>query len=244
VDPECSENVIIEHALFLTGDDPVAIKGLRNRDGLDKVIDRGGIRRQFPQTRNIVIRNIEISAVPGAENKLGLGGIAVGSEISAGCDNVWLYNISVSYRMRGIYFKTNTKRGGAVTNVHISNIVLRHIRTEAIRFSMDYHPSWSSDLEEGHQRPAFANITLSNIWMGGVTTGLYLTKAKNSVLDIRMNDLHFARTNVIMSANDLVNISSSVDMQEYKKQPVQISPLQDFQYRPPLDIQWIQVTGI
>jgi polygalacturonase len=243
IDPECSENVLIEHVLFDTGDDALAIKGLRNKDGLGIVMDRGGVARKMPPTRNVVVRNCDVTAAAGAENRAGLGGIAIGSEISAGCDNIWISNISISYRMRGIYLKTNTIRGGFVTNLRISNIVVRHIRAEALRFSMDYHPSWDMTKEQGREKPIFANITLSNIWILSATTGVFVSRAEGTVLDVSMHNLNFGRVNHIAHHSRNLEFAHDVNLTEYLKDPVTTSPLGDFQYRPPLHIPWLKAKG-
>ncbi|MCI9284929.1 MAG: glycoside hydrolase family 28 protein, partial [Muribaculaceae bacterium] len=65
-DPESCRNVIIEDCFFDTGDDCIAIKSGRNRDGIEKAMP----------TENVIVRNCRM--------KNGHGGIVVGSEISGG----------------------------------------------------------------------------------------------------------------------------------------------------------------
>ena len=73
-DPECCDRVLIEDCFFNTGDDCIAIKSGRNRDGRE---------RNMP-SKNIIIRNCEM--------KNGHGGVVVGSEISGGCQNVYAHD--------------------------------------------------------------------------------------------------------------------------------------------------------
>ncbi len=73
-DPECCDRVLIEDCFFNTGDDCIAIKSGRNRDGRE---------RNMP-SKNIIIRRCEM--------KNGHGGVVIGSEISGGCQNVYAHD--------------------------------------------------------------------------------------------------------------------------------------------------------
>ena len=73
-DPESCNRVLIEHCFFNTGDDCIAIKSGRNRDGRTRGIP----------SQNIIIRHCEM--------KNGHGGVVIGSEISGGCKNVFAHD--------------------------------------------------------------------------------------------------------------------------------------------------------
>ncbi len=73
-DPDSCTDVLIENCVFSTGDDCIAIKSGRNRDG----------RRVGAPTENVIIRNCEM--------KDGHGGLTIGSEMSAGVRNVFVEN--------------------------------------------------------------------------------------------------------------------------------------------------------
>ena len=73
-DPESCDRVLIENCYFNTGDDCIAIKSGRNRDG----------RERGMPSQNIIIRNCEM--------KNGHGGVVIGSEISGGCKNVFAHD--------------------------------------------------------------------------------------------------------------------------------------------------------
>ena len=73
-DPECCNRVLIEDCFFNTGDDCIAIKSGRNRDGRE---------RNMP-SQNIIIRNCEM--------KNGHGGVVIGSEISGGAKNIYAHD--------------------------------------------------------------------------------------------------------------------------------------------------------
>src|ERR1035437_7037934 len=69
-DPECCKNVLIEQCVFSTGDDCIAIKSGRNRDG----------RRVNRPSENIIVRDCSM--------KDGHGGVSLGSECSGGIRNI------------------------------------------------------------------------------------------------------------------------------------------------------------
>ena len=120
IDPDCCRNVLIEDCFMDTGDDCIAIKAGRDEDGL----------RYGRPTENVVIRRLT--------TRRGNGGIAIGSEISAGVRNVYVEDCSFSGTTRGIRIKTSPGRGGFVENVTIRRVTMRDIRDEAVIIHMDY----------------------------------------------------------------------------------------------------------
>lgn len=119
-DPECTTNVLIEDCLFDVGDDAIAIKAGRDQDGW-----------RFGQpTRNILIRNCEFRSK--------CNGLCIGSEMSAGVENVRMEHVRISRCLSGIYFKSNLDRGGYIRNVHVSDVVCDTVRTAFIRFETNY----------------------------------------------------------------------------------------------------------
>jgi polygalacturonase len=88
IDPEYAKDVLIENVTFDNADDNVAIKAGRD--------DEGRANSATP-SENIVIRNC---------NFKGLHGVVIGSEMSAGVENVYVENCkTVGYLKRGIYLK-------------------------------------------------------------------------------------------------------------------------------------------
>jgi polygalacturonase len=77
IDPEMSQNVLIENCVFDQGDDAVAIKSGRNPEGW---------RLKTP-SKNIVVRNCFI--------KDGHQLVAIGSELSGGIENIYVENCKV-----------------------------------------------------------------------------------------------------------------------------------------------------
>lgn len=120
-DPECTTNVLIERCLFDVGDDAIAIKAGRDQDGW----------RIGQPTRNILIRDCDFRSK--------CNGLCIGSEMSAGVENVRMERVRISRCLSGIYFKSNLDRGGYIRNVHVSDVSCDTVRTAFIRFETNYH---------------------------------------------------------------------------------------------------------
>ena len=121
-DPECCDRVLIEDCFFNTGDDCIAIKSGRNRDGRE---------RNMP-SKNIIIRNCEM--------KNGHGGVVIGSEISGGCQNVFAHDcIMDSPELeRVLRIKTNSCRGGIIENINMKDIKVGVCKESVLKINLDY----------------------------------------------------------------------------------------------------------
>lgn len=103
IDPEYSKNILIEDIEFNNGDDNVAIKCGRDNDGWATAAP----------SENIVIRKCRFK---------GLHAVVLGSEMSAGVQNVFVEDCTFAgYCKRGIFVKTNPDRGGFVRNLYVTN---------------------------------------------------------------------------------------------------------------------------
>jgi len=105
-DPECCTDVWIKDCEFNTGDDCIAIKSGRNRDG----------RRVAVPSRNIVIQDCVM--------KDGHGGVTIGSEISGDVRHVYAENCRMDSPNleRVLRLKTNSVRGGVIEHVYMRNV--------------------------------------------------------------------------------------------------------------------------
>lgn len=109
IDPECSRNILIEDVHFNNGDDNVAIKSGRDNDGWN----------HGRTSENIIIRRCHFK---------GLHAVVIGSEMSAGVQNVFVENCDYAgYCKRGIFIKTNPDRGGFVRNIYVNNCVFDEV---------------------------------------------------------------------------------------------------------------------
>ncbi|MBD0778259.1 glycoside hydrolase family 28 protein [Maribacter sp. ANRC-HE7] len=140
IDIDSSEDVLIEDCIFNTGDDAIAIKSGRDNDAW----------RVNRPSKNIVIRNCI------AENVL--HGIAFGSEMSGGIENVYVENfIMKTVEQNAIQFKSNQDRGGFIRNIYFDGVYIDQTKT-AIFFTNNYH-SYAG----GNSPSEFHHIQLKNI---------------------------------------------------------------------------------
>ncbi|MCM1519932.1 MAG: glycoside hydrolase family 88 protein [Lachnoclostridium sp.] len=121
-DPESCKNVLIENCFFDTGDDCIAIKSGRNRDGREAKIP----------SENIIVRNCQM--------KNGHGGVVVGSEISSGYRNLFVENcIMDSPELeRVIRIKTNNCRGGVIENIFVRNVKVGQCKEAVLKINLVY----------------------------------------------------------------------------------------------------------
>lgn len=149
VDIDSSTYVLIENCTFRTGDDAVAIKSGRDREG----------RELARPSENIVIRNNTCLEVH--------NGFAIGSEMSGSVRNVFIENNTIESGRNLIFFKANLDRGGVVENVHVRNITVEHASHNLIRFQTDYH-----EFRGGEHPPTFRNFRIENVTCKEAETGI------------------------------------------------------------------------
>jgi len=141
VDVESCKNVLIEGSTFDVGDDGICIKSGR---------DEAGRKRGVP-TENVIVRN---NVVYHAH-----GGFVIGSEMSGGAKNIWVYDCSFIGTDIGLRFKTTRGRGGVVENIYINNINMIDIPGEAILFDM-YYAAVDPVPLAGEKREAIKTVTV------------------------------------------------------------------------------------
>ncbi len=130
VDPEMSQNILIEDCVFDQGDDAIAIKSGRNRDAW---------RLDMP-TRNVVVRNCVV--------KNGHQLCAIGSELSGGVENVLVENCSLDKDIENVghllFIKTNERRGGFVRNIYMRNVDAGGLRYGVLGIETDVLYQWKN----------------------------------------------------------------------------------------------------
>ncbi|NDV64756.1 glycoside hydrolase family 28 protein [Bacteroides sp. 224] len=162
-DPESCKDVLIKDCYFDTGDDCIALKSGRNRDG----------RRINIPCENVIIQN--------CTTRNGHAGIAIGSEISGGVKNVFIENCKISKPMWGIRIKTSSMRGGVTENIYMRNIEMDKIGNEAIIFTMLYE-------DKGPHIPTIKDVYLENIVVeNGGKGGIFIEAYSESPI----KNIHF-----------------------------------------------------
>ncbi|MBN2166768.1 MAG: glycoside hydrolase family 28 protein [Marinilabiliaceae bacterium] len=149
VDPEMTQNMLVENCVFDQGDDAIAVKSGRNQDAW----------RLNTPTRNLVIRNCRV--------KNGHQLLAVGSELSGGIENVFMDSCRVDdgasmYHL--VFIKTNERRGGYVKNIHVTNIESDKMREGVLGIETDVLYQWRNLVPTYEKRlTPISDIFLKNI---------------------------------------------------------------------------------
>jgi len=160
--PESSVDVLIEGCRFDTGDDCIAIKSGRNRDG----------RRVNVASENIVIRKCEM--------KDGHGGVTIGSEVSGSVRNVFAEDCHMDSPNldRALRIKTNAVRGGVVENVY-----MRHIRVGQVSDAVIHVDFYYEEGARGEHLPVVRNIHVSDLTCANSRYALYLRAFEKSPIE-------------------------------------------------------------
>ena len=138
-DPDSSENCICFNVDFETHDDGIAIKSGKNPEG--NVINR--------PTKDVRIFDCR-----------GRNSVAIGSELSGGIENIYVWDCDYQESNLGVNIKTTTKRGGYVKNVKVKNC-----RFVGIGVRTKY--GCNNDGEGSGQLTVIENIDIQDIYFYG-----------------------------------------------------------------------------
>jgi len=139
-DPDSSEHCTLFACHFHTGDDSVAVKSGKNPEG----------NRINRPTRDIRIFD--------CRSDFGLG-IAIGSEMSGGVEDVRIWDCDLRHSLYGVQIKATRKRGGAVRNITVRDSVLSRFRCCAV--------GYNDDGEGSPVPPVFENVLLERVKLTG-----------------------------------------------------------------------------
>jgi polygalacturonase len=185
-DPDSCTDVLIENCVFDTGDDCIAIKSGRNRDG----------RRLGKPSENIVIRNCRM--------KDGHGGVTIGSEMSGGVRNVFAEDCQLSSPNlnQALRVKTNAMRGGTIENVFLRNLTIGEIADAVFEVDFFYEEGL-----KGPERPVVRNIEIFNVTCKKAKYALYVRGFPDApIRDVRLDHCNFENVgsaNVVESVEGL-----------------------------------------
>jgi polygalacturonase len=158
-DPECCDGVLIAECTFSTGDDCIAVKAGRNRDG----------RRVNVPCQNVLIRNCVM--------KDGHGGVSIGSEVSGGIRNILIENCQMSSPNleRALRIKTNSYRGGTIENIGFHNITVGEVAEAVIEVDYFYQEG-----EGGPLLPVVRGIDVAHVTCRKSKYAIFMRGYKNS----------------------------------------------------------------
>jgi polygalacturonase len=190
-DPECCTDVLIEQCVFETGDDCIAIKSGRNRDG----------RRVATPCENVIVRDCTM--------KDGHGGVALGSEGSGSIRNVFIDQCRMDSPNleRALRLKTNTFRGGAYENVYFTNCTVGQVAENVVEVDFFYPEGDNKEGRGGDFRPEVRNVVVENVTSRSSKRAVYLRGYQNApVSGVRLAHCTFdnvSEADVIENVKDL-----------------------------------------
>ena len=161
IDPDCTQDMLVEDSYVSVGDDAIAIKSGVNWFG-----------REFGRpSRNITFRNMRI----------GTGhGISIGSEMSGNVTDILFENFVMNGTSTGPRVKSERGRGGLVANVVYRNISMLDVGSvfQVTEYYIDPPPPTNASAT-----PRFANITIDGlVARGKVTAGAFIDGIPESII--------------------------------------------------------------
>lgn len=173
-DPESCKNVLIEGCTFNTGDDCIAIKSGRNKDG----------RRWGVPSENMVVRNCNMAN--------GHGGVTIGSEISGGYRNLYVYNCKMDSPHLNVVLriKTSTARGGVIENIWFKDVEVGTCGGAIASVNLLYEPR---EVAERGFIPTVRNVNMENVTCTKARNALVIDGLENpeNVSDIHIKNCTF-----------------------------------------------------
>lgn len=156
IDPESCTNSNIFNTRFTTGDDAVAMKSGRNKEGND-----------FDKP-NAYVRVTDCVSINS------LGGFGTGSENASGSHDVLFQNLRTeNIRLYGIWIKTRAARGGVTENIQIRDLSVKGANT-AVRFEHGYvdRTNGVNDINPADKPPMLQYVTVENLTSEGTSSGV------------------------------------------------------------------------
>lgn len=138
--PDSSTNCTIFNCDFCTGDDCVAIKSGKNPEG------------------NIIAKPSSNIRVFDCRSEDGHG-ISIGSEISGGISNVYIWDCVINKSQIGCNIKATKKRGGYIKEIYISNCSFASLNIGLVPYNDDGIAAPSA--------PVFSGIYFENVTFSG-----------------------------------------------------------------------------
>lgn len=168
IDVESCRGVLIERSTFDAGDDGICVKSGRDEEG----------RKRGRPTEDMIVRDDIVCRAH--------GGFVIGSEMSGGARNIFVYNCSFIGTDIGLRFKTVRGRGGIVEKIYVKDITMRNIVHQAVLLDMYYFAKAPSiaDIYAGTAKvdvppvteatPRFRDIHISHIVCDGAEEGIFV----------------------------------------------------------------------
>ncbi len=161
-DPESSRDVLIDRCVFNTGDDCIAIKSGRDADG----------RRVGVPSQDLIVR--------GCAMRAGHAGVAIGSEISGNCRNVFVEDCTMDSPNleRVLRLKSNARRGGVIEDVYLRNLQVGRVAEAVVTVDFLYGVG-----ARGAFPPVVRNIFLDHVVAAASPRVFFITGFAGATID-------------------------------------------------------------
>jgi len=187
-DPEACTDVLIKNLTIQVGDDAIAIKAGRDRDGWT----------YYRPTENVVIQQSTFTSK--------VGGVSIGSEMSGGVRNVYIEDMTLSNSagdlQYGIYIKASTTRGGFVEDIYARRLT---VATVSSFLYMTGH--YSGGFLIGPTKYAtFSNINIDTATVARTTSQPFLVAGADATAIA--TGIHLSNITVTASASPALSTGS------------------------------------
>jgi polygalacturonase len=163
IDSESCKGVLIENCIIDTGDDCIALKAGRDKDG----------RRVNWPCEDVLIRDCKFQR--------GHGAIAIGSEGAGGIRNITAIHCAMRGTDCGIRIKTMRGRGGVVESITITDMLMSQIQKSAIDINMQYNLTDPKPFDDS--TPTIRNIIIDGINCDGAKDAITLRGLAESAIE-------------------------------------------------------------
>lgn len=189
IDPDSSSESDIFANTFDVGDDCIAIKSGKNPEG---------------NLINIPSHDISIFDCVTYKGH----GCSIGSEISGGIYNIYMYHLDFARTLYGLHIKTTLKRGGYVKHVFVNNATFPSINIRTV--------TYNDDGEASKEVSKFNDFHISNITL---TSVIYLQEDKTdncTAIQIEGFDKFDTFTNFYLNNITIMNHTNEIESQKIK----------------------------
>jgi polygalacturonase len=207
IDLESSDLALIENSTFDVGDDGICIKSGKDAQG----------RKLGKATQDVIVRNCIVYHAH--------GGFVIGSEMSGGAKNIFVYNCSFMGTDVGLRFKTARGRGGVVEKIYVDNINMKDIASEAVLFDM-YYEAKDPVVLAGEVReqpkvvmmpvteatPQFKDFHVSNIYCSGAQTALFI----RGLPEMNINNIYLDNMVITAKKGIVCTQASDIHIKNFK----------------------------
>ena len=187
IDISCCQDVLIVNNTVDVGDDGICMKA-----------GGGAAALKYPPVARILIQDNTVFHAH--------GGFVIGSEFSAGVEDVVVRGNVFSGTDVGLRFKSAPGRGGKTTRLYISDIYMSDIRDQAIHFETSYidMPVGSGDKTITAQdfAPEFTDIHISNVTCRDARIGVSANGTLQMIHGITLKDCIIFYTEKGMDVSD------------------------------------------